>query len=230
MLGCNLTFSELFSSLHDFREEPLRTIYTGCFLQKMKCCEVGISKLRDNVSKSGMSSFSRAFRYMRFSCVRIWSTVWVVYGRTATEWVNNKVENLIKEHCLPLEISLNRSWHWWILPFTNKVELDIIRHLPDTDEQTDLLHAMSPTYRNRLVQHIEILKSRILLVFKHTGPLTSVARLVLLLAEWLALIIAGGCPCEHAIVLSGSLRKPSGGDNALTRAFHRLYGKGDLIL
>ena len=89
-----------------------------------------------------VSSFSRVFRYMRSPCVRIWSTVWVVYGRTSSDWVNNKAVKLIKEHCLPLEISLNRSWPWWILIFTNKVELDITRRLPNTDEQTDLQHAM----------------------------------------------------------------------------------------
>ena len=115
---------------------------TSYFLQKVKCCEVGISKLRDNVSTSGMSSFSRAFRYMRSPCVRNWSTVWVVYERTATDWAN-KNEKLIKEHCPPLEISLNRSWPWWLLPSTNKVEFDIIRHLPNTDEHTVLLYATS---------------------------------------------------------------------------------------
>ena len=108
----------------------------------MKCCEVGISKFRDNVSKSGMSSFSRTFRYMRSPCGRIWSTVWVVDGRTATDWANNKAKKLIKEHCLPLKMLLNRSWLWWILPLTNKDELDIIRYLPNTDEQTELRHAM----------------------------------------------------------------------------------------
>ena len=31
---------------------------TSYFLQKVNCCDLGISKLRDNVSTSGMSSFS----------------------------------------------------------------------------------------------------------------------------------------------------------------------------
>ena len=113
--------------------------YTSYFLKNVKSCEVCIAKLKDNVSTSGMNSFSRAFRYVRSPCVRMRSTVWVVYGQTATDLANNKDEKLIKKHCLPLELSLNCSWRWKILPLTNKVEFDIIKYLPNTEVQTKFL-------------------------------------------------------------------------------------------
>ena len=112
------------------------------------------------------------------------------------DWAKNKVENLIKGQCLKIEISLNRSWPWWILPFTNKVELDIIRDLPNTDKQAELLHAMKDVLRaadhtitgTQNYSNISKSSNREFYWYSNTqiAQRTSVARLVLLLAWWLA--------------------------------------------
>ena len=144
---------------------------TSYFLQKVKCCEVGISKFRDN---------EFVFKSLWVHEVSVREDLVDCVGRLRTNchWLSKQGR---KTH----KLSTNFSWLWWILPFTNKVELDIIRHLPNTDEQTGASAGNEGRTvcrwpydhkSSKLFRHIEIFKSRILLLFNSN---TQVAQLQL---------------------------------------------------
>ena len=60
------------------------------------------------------------------SPIKIWSTVAVSQCRTGNDCAHDSAEKLIKQHCLPLEISLKRSWPWWLLPAIDKIAFSMI--------------------------------------------------------------------------------------------------------
>ena len=66
----------------------------------------------------------------------IWSTVAVSQCRTGHDCAHNSTEKLIKEHCLPLEISLNRLWPWWLLSATDKIACGMINLLKKSNKLT----------------------------------------------------------------------------------------------
>ena len=81
--------------------------------------------VRDNVSVSGILWLSSAFKNI-LSPIKIWSTVAVSQCRTGNDCAHNSAEKLIKEHYLPLEISLKRSWPWWLLAAIDKIAFSMI--------------------------------------------------------------------------------------------------------
>ena len=123
---------------------PQRAIVLNCLLRQAILWlqwAIELSSALDLADKSGTASLYLEYFYYQVHSstsgllrLKIWSTVAVSQCRTrhAIALSHNsaeKTEKLLKEHCLSLEMSLNRSWPWWIVRAIDRIALDMIDQL-----------------------------------------------------------------------------------------------------